>query len=47
MSMHHIFKKTALNPHLEDSSSNLDFVPGIFHISGESGCKKGKGMVEA
>ena len=33
------------NPHLEDSSSNLDFVPRIFHVLGESSNKKGKGVV--
>jgi len=46
MSMHHTFMKIILNPHLEYSSSNLDFIPKIFNVPGGTSSRKGKEIAE-
>ena len=42
----HIFMKIFLNSHLDDSSSNMDFIHGIFKRLGEGSGAKGKENVE-
>ena len=38
--------KHFLNSHLDDSSSNMDYVPGIFNVPGEGSGAKGKRIAE-
>ena len=38
--------KMFLNSHLDDSSSNMDYVSGIFNVPGEGSGAKGKKNAE-